>query len=239
MLEDDVLLRDRLLLPGLVDHGFEAAGCGKAAELYRLMLTNRFDIALLDIGVPDEDGLTVTRHLRAMSSIGIVILSASQQRDDRIHAMTEGADMFFSKPVDIEVLAASLHSLMRRIRAEAQCGKVLPPSLSSNRVSSSWCLETDGWCLLSPCGVVIALSVPERCVMRRLIAAQGAPVRRECLIAELSSDVYDFDPHRLEMLIYRLRRKVAEQSRETFPLLTARGMGYVFARGAVEARATG
>lgn len=232
VLEDDPLLRERILLPGLADHGFRVTGSATAAELYRNMLAQRFDIAVLDIGVPDEDGLTVARHLRSISNIGIVMLSASQARSDRIQAMTDGADMFLSKPIDIELLAASLYSLVRRMQSTAtwQGASKSPEPVAAP--SRGWHLETDGWCLLSPRGAVIALSVPERCIMQQLIAMQGTPVSRSALIAALSQDVYEFDPHRLEMLVYRLRRKASEQSGETLPLLTARGSGYVFARSA-------
>ena len=70
--------------------------------------------------------------------------------------------------------------------------------------------------------------------MQQLIARQGTPVSRGELISALSQDTYEFDPHRLEMLVYRLRRKANEQTGETLPLLTARGSGYVFARGVSE-----
>lgn len=234
VLEDDPLLRERILMPGLADHGFLVTGSATAAELYRNMLAQRFDIAVLDIGVPDEDGLTVARHLRSISNIGIVMLSASQERADRIRAMTDGADMFLSKPIDIELLAASLHSLLRRMQGAAiwqAAQKLAGPVPAPSR---GWHLETDGWCLLSPRGAVIALSVPERCIMQQLFAMQGIPVSRSTLIAALSQDAYEFDPHRLEMLVYRLRRKAGEQAGETLPLLTARGSGYVFAKGISE-----
>lgn len=234
VLEDDPQLRERILMPGLADHGFRVAGTGTAAELYRTMLTQHFDMAVLDIGVPDEDGLTVARHLRSLSGMGIVMLSASHARTDRIRAMTDGADMFLSKPIDIEVLAASLYSLMRRVRCSMVSPDMPAPMASARVATRGWRLETDGWCLLSPRGAVIALSVPERCVMQRLVAMQGVPVSRSALIAALSQDVYEFDPHRLEMLIHRLRRKASEQAGETLPLLTARGSGYVFSKGTAD-----
>ena len=234
VLEDDPLLRERILMPGLADHGFRVTGSATAAELYRNMLAQRFDIAVLDIGVPDEDGLTVARHLRSISSIGIVMLSASQARTDRIQAMTNGADMFLSKPIDIELLAASLYSLVRRMQVVTTWQDAPKPAAAVSIPPRGWHLETDGWCLLSPRGAVIALSVPERCIMQQLIAKQGTPVSRSELIGALSQDAYEFDPHRLEMLVYRLRRKASEQSGETLPLLTARGSGYVFAKGVSE-----
>lgn len=226
VLEDDDLLRERILLPGLADFGFNVTGARSAAELYRRMLTEHFDVIVLDIGLPDEDGLTVARHLRKLSPIGIIMLTGSKRRADQIGALSGGADLFLSKPVDVELLAANLHSLARRLQ--------IPLRGSLQRMSAvdepgkCWRLETDGWCLISPEGAMVALSVPERCVMQRLFAAHGHPVSREALIGALSEDVYEFDPHRLEMLVYRLRRKCSEQIGSALPLMTARGAGYVF-----------
>ena len=75
VLEDDCRLREDVLVPGLLSFGFEAVGIGRAAELYRRMLAVRFDLAVLDLGLPDEDGLSVARHLRRCSQIGIVVLT--------------------------------------------------------------------------------------------------------------------------------------------------------------------
>jgi DNA-binding response OmpR family regulator len=227
VLEDDEELRERILLPGLADYGFEATGAGTAADLYRHMLFGQYDIAVLDIGLPGEDGISVARHLRQLSPMGIVMLSGNHGREDHVRALTVGADTYLSKPVDIELLAASLHSLARRLRPatrnEPATAAPLPPS------RGEWRLETQDWCLHTPRNTTMALSSSERCVMQQLFAAAGATVPREALIATLCRDVYNFDPHRLEMLIYRLRRKAREQG-EMLPLVTMRGVGYAFVR---------
>jgi DNA-binding response OmpR family regulator len=224
VLEDDKELREKILIPGLQDFGFHVVGSGSAAELYRRMLSSRFDIVVLDIGLPDEDGLSVARHLRGILPIGIVMLTGNRGRQDHIRALHDGADAFLAKPVDIEVLAVTLHSLGRRLQAPEPAPHEKPVPHDGHR----WRLDTDDWCLMTPGDAVIALSVPERCVLQVLFAAKGATVPREALIAALSRDVYDFDPHRLEMLIYRLRRKSATQSTQPLPLLTVRGSGYMF-----------
>ncbi len=227
ILEDDPDLREGILVPGLRDFGFDITAAGTAAELYRHMLKKTFDMVVLDIGLPDEDGLSVVRHLRELSDLGIVMLTGNRGRDDRIRALQDGADAYLSKPADVEVLAATLHSLSRRMGSKAVAVAV-PSTPAPNEPRGQWHLDTDGWCLVSPKGSVVALTVPERSLLNALIKAVGVPVGRESLIAALTEDVYDFDPHRLDMLVHRLRRKISEQTQEAIPLLTARGTGYVF-----------
>ena len=74
----------------------------------------------------------------------------------------------------------------------------------------------------------MSLSPSERSVLRALFQARGATVARGALIEALHRDVHDFDPHRLEMLVYRLRRKAKEQGIDPLPLVTVRGRGYAF-----------
>jgi DNA-binding response OmpR family regulator len=223
VLEDDAELREAILLPGLRDFGFQVTGAGTAAELYRHMLRQQFDIVVLDIGLPDEDGVTVARHLRELSGMGIVMLTGNRGRRDHVRALEVGADAYLSKPVDLEVLAATLHSLRRRLSA--------PPSRGADdgvAAGARWHLDTDGWCLVAPNGTTLTLTAPERQLLASLVDAGGESVARETLIAALCNDVYDFDPHRLEMLVYRLRRKSIDAGAGPLPLLTSRGAGYLF-----------
>jgi DNA-binding response OmpR family regulator len=219
VLEDDAQLREGIILPGLRYFGFEATGAGTAAELYRHMLRQRLDMVVLDIGLPDEDGLSVVKYLREISDLGIVMLTANTGSDDHIQALTRGADAFLHKPVNVEVLAATLHSVGRRLIAPAQ----------RESGTGRWRLDTDDWCLVTPAGQALPLTAPERSLMRLLVASRGEPVSRDKLIAALTTDVYDFDPHRLEMMVHRLRRKAQEASGQPLPLLTSRGQGYLFA----------
>lgn len=227
VLEDDQNLREDILVPGLRDFGFDITAAGTAAELYRHMLKQSFDMVVLDIGLPDEDGLSVVRHLRELSDMGIVMLTGNHGRQDRIQALRDGADAYLSKPADVELLAATLHSLSRRLRGAMEEAPSSPSTMAGN-ARGRWHLDTDGWCLVSPRNGVIALTVPERTLLHVLIAATGTPVCREALISALTEEVYDFDPHRLDMLVHRLRKKISEQTGEASPLLTARGTGYVF-----------
>ncbi len=229
VLEDDASLRDQVIVPGLAQFGFKATGLGSAAELYRSMLAHAFDMIVLDLGLPDEDGVSVARYLRQFSAIGILVLTGRERQHDQVHSLDAGADVFLRKPAGVAELAASLHSLGRRLQAP------LPGTTVDNETHShgqgDWRLQTGGWHLVSPGGVVVSLSPSERCVMQLLVDARGAVVTRKDIIFALRQDSYDFDPHRLEMLIYRLRRKVRELALPVLPLVTVRSSGYAFVIG--------
>lgn len=234
VLDDDESLRERLLLPELRDHGFDPVGAASAAAFYRVLLQQRFDLALLDIGLPDEDGVSVAGHLRELRpDIGIVMLTGNGDRDNHLRSLVRGADAFLPKPVDIDILMATLRQLARRLAARHGAGPAAPAAAATPDPGlGRWTLEAEGWCLVAPNGTVLALTVPERELMRGLIRARGEPVLREDLIRTLvrDGDVHDFDPRRLDMLVHRLRRKVEGAVGETpFPLLSARGLGYLFA----------
>lgn len=225
VLEDDAQLREGIIIPGLRYFGFQVVGAGTAAELYRHMLTKRFDMVVLDIGLPDESGLSVVKHLREISTLGIVMLTGNTGMDDHINALTRGADAFLNKPVNVEVLAATLHSVARRLSNVNEVGSPSAPVSGLGR----WRLDTDDWCLVTPSGQVLPLTAPERCILRILMAMRGEAVSREKLIGALTSDIYEFDPHRLEMMVHRLRRKAQDVAGHPLPLLTSRGQGYLFA----------
>lgn len=220
VLEDDVAFRNDILLPGLAVHGFEAEGFTRSGELYRRMLVAPFDAVLLDVGLPDEDGLSVARHLRTISPIGIAVLTGRGDAQERIRGLCDAVDIWLAKPVDVAIVAASLASLVRRMRM------VAPPSVAE--AVGGWRLEAGGWRLHAGSGRAVDLSRSERCVLQRLFAANGEPVSRDALIIELGESLETFDAHRLEMLVHRMRRKVAEALGEPLPLRSVRGRGYVF-----------
>src|SRR5690606_35861163 len=202
VLEDDDALRDDILLPELAARGFEVEGFARSGELYRRMLIVPFDAVLLDVGLPGEDGLSVARHLRTISPIGIAVLSGRDDLQERIRGLGEAVDIWLSKPVDAAFVAASLASLVRRMRMPART------DIPAAEAEPGWRLDAGGWRLIAPSGRAAELSRSERCVLQQLFAADGEPVSRDALAVELGESLDTFDSHRLEMLVHRLRRKV-------------------------------
>lgn len=217
ILEDDDLLRDRVLVPHLQQFGFAVVAIGRASELDARLQEQIPDIVVLDVGLPDQDGFEIARKLRAqVSGIGIVMLTARTEARYQVRGLSEGADAYLAKPVDIDVLAATLYSLARRLQ--------LSPPPPTDR---GWRLGAEGWCLISPDGRPIALSQLESRLLTPLLDNPNRVVGREALIEAVASNVHNYDPHRLDMLVHRIRKKVARVLGIAFPLTAVPGQGYV------------
>ena len=220
VVEDDNELRERILVPGLRSEGFEVDSSDSAMTLYRALSLRSWDLFVVDIGLPDENGFEIARHLRQRGGAGVVMLTGRASTEDQVRGLDGGADAYLSKPVGVDVLAAALRSVLRRIAPGAQVVVPVP-------MRAGWCLQQQGWQLVSPSGSRVALARGERLLLTLLTNATGEVVEREVIIDRLRSDDREFDPHRLEMLVHRLRRKVRAASGEDLPLNTVRGLGYL------------
>lgn len=215
--EDDALLRDHVLVPQLTGFGFDVVAVDCALAMERQMEQRQPDILVLDVGLPDADGFDLARTVRAkLAHVGIVMLTGRNTTADKVRGLTEGADAYLSKPIDVELLAATLYSLARRLRNRQPAAK------------GEWRLDADGWCLLSPSSAVVALTRTESKLLALLLASPNRAVSRDVIIATLATNVYDFDPHRLDSLVHRLRKKVQRVLGAPMPLNSVHGEGYVF-----------
>lgn len=219
IVEDDEELREKIMVPALRAAGFDATGLASALQLYRMWASSPFDLVLLDVGLPDDDGIEIARHLRGLSPLlGIVMYTGHGRTADRVRGLRAGVDAYLVKPADLDEVIETLRNVRER------CGNHDP----SRSGSGGWSLDRQGWSLTAPSGVAVALNQAERQIMKILAATPNEPVSREVLIADLTSDTDGFDPHRLEMLVYRLRRKCLEATGEALPLQAVRGIGYLF-----------
>jgi DNA-binding response OmpR family regulator len=215
LLEGESAPRERALRPGLAAFGFEVDACGTPASLRAQLRTGTFPIALICGQGEDGAGPRLVGEIRSsFPRMGIVLL-VDRGVGEKLRGLHSGADVCLAEPVDLDLLAATLRSLARRL---------IPPSQPE---SKRWLVNENAWCLVSPSGEAVTLTEAERRVVARLAATPGQVVTREELIAVLTSNVYDFDTHRLDSLIYRLRRKVAGACGQSLPLNAVHGQGYV------------
>ncbi len=222
VVEDDPEWRG-MVVDELEYHGAEVRGIDSVEALYRELAVDRCDILVLDVSLPGEDGLSATGHLRRMDGMGIVLVTGRSGTADMAHGLSVGADVYLPKPLELPVLVAALHSLHRRMSQSA------PALAAAGETVAAWSLRSDGWDLQAPNGKVLTLTVAERGFLRELFAAHGEAVERERLIAAVTDQPWDFDPHRLEVLVHRLRTRVRNATGAMLPVRALRGVGYLLA----------
>lgn len=228
VVESDHGFREGILIPGLQDHGIpHVEGVGSAGEAYERMSERQFVLFVLDACLSNGSGLLIARHVRTTSDAGIVLLVDRQQdRPHQVLSMEGSMDAYMAKPVDVELLAATLRSIFRHRF----------PDKDTAGSTRDWRLDPEGWLLISPKGTQIRLTQGERVLLDLFFAQRSKAISRDVLIAKLLETtgeqitVSEFDPHRLELLIHRLRRKIARKAPDPFPLLAVRGSGYALAR---------
>lgn len=214
VLEDNAALREDICFL-LQSEGFEVTEFGTAADFLLAHAENSFVVLLLDLGLPDQDGINVARMLaHNRDDIGIIMLTARDNLRDRVNGLMAGADAYLSKPFELTELLAHISVLIRR------------KSYKRNRVC--WRLEQSVQQLSAPnmrCSIDLTSS--EMLIMRLLVHHHPEYVSRAELISGLGEDYRTYDERRLEQIMSRLRKKIREGS-DSSPIKAVRGRGYVF-----------
>lgn len=214
LLEDERILR-RELADFLTHNGHIVTAAGSLAEFERCFQPERHAIAIIDIGLPDGNGLDLVRQLRAQKmNLGIIILTARSSMPDKLNGLDGGADHYLPKSTDLSELAGVVGALARR--------------LDFGGVSLCWVLQSAGRTLIPPGLPPVDLSAQDFAVLNAIIAGNGQPVSRRTIVELLGSDYDTTDPARLDTQMRRLRRKVSESTGKDLPIKTLRNEGYLF-----------
>jgi len=217
MVEDDADLLDEVGF-NLRRQGFQVAACADGKALDRLLQSESIDVAVLDIGLPGESGLSIARRLRRDHPLcGIVMLTARAEVADRIHGMEEGADAYLAKPVDYRELALVIRAVARRVAPVA-----------TGKGSGLVLVEQDQVLVLAD-GRHLDLTRSEVLLLSRLARAPGQQATREQLVEALGERYRDYDPRRLEAALSRLRKKITQAGLDADVLRAVRHSGYLFA----------
>jgi DNA-binding response OmpR family regulator len=223
IVEDEPVLREDLAF-FLREHGYQVHAFSSAGAFYRHLAVHRVAAVILDIGLPGEDGLSICRHLRAHDKqMGILFVTARGQRGDRLTGLQGGADAYLVKPVDLDELMLILGRLCQRVENATQ-----PPlTESSATVAPSWMLTTARARLTAPNGEGMDLTLSEFQLLKTLQAHAPqpcSPLQLGMALGQATAD--EFDKHRIEVLISRLRLKVRRTTAMELPIRSCRNQGY-------------
>jgi len=220
LVEDDLDLRSSLAA-SLVARQFTVREAGTAREGLAAWAANRPDLVLLDLGLPDQDGLNVIVRIRREATTPILILSARHQEQDRVEALDLGADDYLTKPFGTTELVARIHALLRRAGGPAAdpLGRVEVGRLALDVANH---LVTVG-------GVRVDLTPREFEVLKVLVAHAGRLVTHGRLLRAVWGNAYSEESHYAHVYVSQIRRKLAaaDPTGEARGLIVAEpGVGY-------------
>ncbi len=221
----------RRICEHLVQAGMDAMGMAGTAELP--LQCGRFpDVAVCNAELPDESGLSVAARLRMATGAGVILLTDRKRQADRILGLSLGVDHCLTVPVDLHEQELHIRNLAQRLGASAlpAVWPIADMSVQTARAESStgWRFDVSRWQLVAPEGQVIPLSLSEHLILQRLLEDQGNVVSRDAMLIALKGRSISIYSRNLDMIVSRLRRKVEKSCGEKLPVLSARGIGYVF-----------
>ncbi|MEM0935784.1 MAG: response regulator [Pseudomonadota bacterium] len=227
IVDDDARIRG-LLQKFLMRHGFLVSAARDAAQARRLLSGLEFDLLVLDVMMPGEDGLALTAALRAEIATPILLLTAKGETGDRIAGLEAGADDYLPKPFEPKELLLRINAILRRVPAEP-AGPAGPKILYLGPVRYD-IEKGEMWRGDEP----VRLTATEAALMRIFSAQPGEALSRAQLVADLGRDggrdgEGGAQERAVDVQITRLRRKIEEDPRQPRYLQTVRGAGYMLA----------
>ncbi len=208
----------------LRDSGFKISLAANGRDLLALIDKEKIDLILLDLGLPDEDGLVLTRQIRARSSVPIIVLTARTVQDDRLAALELGADDYLTKPCEPREIALRIQNLLDRAGGGAKQREKPADIIRFDK----WALDVAGHTVIGPDGLNAPLTPAEFNLMACFVRAPNRVLTRDHLLDAVSR--YDDSPtdRMIDVLVSRLRKKIETDPRKPSFIVTIRGCGYKF-----------
>jgi len=225
VVDDDREIRD-LVARYLRQHGFRVRDAADGVQMRRELADWSFDLVILDLMLPGEDGLTLCRRLRAESNLPVIMLTAMGEETDRIIGLEMGADDYIAKPFNPRELLARIKAVLRRA---SQTGAAEPVAESASKhVFACWKLDLSSRELVSPQGVLTPLSAGEYDLLATFVTHPRRVLSREQLLdMARGRDALPFD-RAIDVQVSRLRRKIEADPANPVLITTVRGGGYMF-----------
>jgi two-component system KDP operon response regulator KdpE len=211
----------RVLRINLAASQYEVVTAGTGGEALRSAKAEHPDLVLLDLGLPDLDGVEVITHLRTWTRVPIIVLSGRANSGDKVAALDAGADDYVTKPFNVDELLARIRVVTRRRTGAASSSSVTigryTIDLDAHRIASS-----------DPSAPGVHLTKTEWLLLKAVVGDPGKLVGQRDLLQRVWGPTYLTETHYLRQYMAQLRRKLEDDPTRPRHLLTEPGMGYRF-----------
>jgi two-component system phosphate regulon response regulator OmpR len=219
VVDDDDRIRE-LLKAYLARAGFRVTTAPDAATARRIMGDLTFDLAVFDVMMPGEDGLSLTRWVRERDSTPVMILTAKSEAEDRIGGLTVGADDYIAKPFEPQELLLRIEAILRRTQGRGGERNRISIGAFTFDLERSELLEGER---------PVRLTEGEAKLLKRLAQSRDRAIDRYDLALEISEASIDASARAIDVQVTRLRRKIEADPKNPRYLQTVRGVGYMLA----------
>ena len=220
IVDDDERIRS-LLKQFLLRNGFLVSAARDAMHARKILSGLDFDMIVLDVMMPGEDGVSLTKHIRETRQTPILLLTAKGETEDRIIGLEAGADDYLAKPFEPKELLLRINAILRRV-PEPKVSQVTPTILYLGicryDISRGELWQGDQ---------LVRLTGTEQQLMKIFAGSVNEPVSRAHLVSELGRDDSQAQDRAIDVQITRLRRKLEANPKEPRYLQTVRGAGYM------------
>jgi DNA-binding response OmpR family regulator len=208
-------------------HGFRVTLCDGGSSLRAAIAKDKPDLIILDLNMPEEDGLSIVRDLKTRNNVPVIMLTATASPIDRVVGLELGADDYIAKPAELRELLARVRSVLRRAQAAPAAGAAGGAPRERVRFGTKW-LDVEARVLQDEEGVDHPLTTSEFNLLKAFADHPRRVLSRERLLDLANARDPDAFDRAIDVRITRIRRKVEPDPNHPRIIRTIRGAGYVF-----------
>ncbi len=218
---DDDQRMCRLVKRYIENNGYEMLSAHNADDAHSLLQNETIALILLDIMMPDKDGLVLAQEIRNLSNIPIIFLTAKAELDDKVNGLSIGADDYITKPFEEKELIARIQTVLRRTNAAAT-----QHENKTQAIFSGWHLDLLNQTLSSPEGKLVEITSTEYYLLSKLVSRSNTTIKRVEILNILSDREWSPLDRSADMAISKLRKKIEKNPKKPELIKTIRNKGY-------------
>ena len=212
----------------LSGEGYEMLSAGSGKQMLEVLKDNTPNIILLDLVLPDTDGISILAQMRGMQKIPVIVVSGKSDTTEKIVCLEMGADDYMTKPFEMRELSARIKAVLRRSEDVPASHQSAVPEQNNQLRFADWVLDRSQFQLFDKKGASADLTTGEYKLLEALADAANKVLSRERLFELTRESDYDSFDRAVDIQIGRLRKKLNDDPKEPQFIKTIRGVGYMF-----------